>query len=246
MAVSPSLSRHWLRARKRRLHRNGSASQRVLLVWCGGGCPTTCCAVRRPVRCPTCPVSNVSGFACPVTGVRRRVTGVRFVDVQCPRVSCPRPTVGAVVGSWSELVAGGSAGERPAADRQQAPVATTGAVGHLAAWHRNPSGGRLVWAASHGLKRRDGPWFRTGRMASPARRGDVWRRTRRVARIGVVTTLSGHRVKRGAEPPGLQRLPGFIATRACGRRAAATCSERRPREADDALTCEFGGGGEGI
>jgi len=41
-------------------------------------------------------------------------------------------------------------------------------------------------------------------------------------------------------------LPGWTATCARGRSAAATCSERRQLDADGALTCGVGGGGEGI
>jgi hypothetical protein len=41
-------------------------------------------------------------------------------------------------------------------------------------------------------------------------------------------------------------LLGWTATCACGRGAAAACSERRRLDAGDALTCSVGGGGEGI
>jgi hypothetical protein len=43
-----------------------------------------------------------------------------------------------------------------------------------------------------------------------------------------------------------ENLCGWTLPRACGRSAAATCSERRPLDAGDALTCKVGGGGEGI
>jgi hypothetical protein len=45
---------------------------------------------------------------------------------------------------------------------------------------------------------------------------------------------------------GAASLLGWTATWACGRGAAAACSERRRLDAGDALTCEVGGGGEGI
>jgi hypothetical protein len=41
-------------------------------------------------------------------------------------------------------------------------------------------------------------------------------------------------------------LPSWTMTCACGRAAAATCRERRPLDASDALTCKIGGGGEGV
>ncbi len=46
--------------------------------------------------------------------------------------------------------------------------------------------------------------------------------------------------------PVSESLLGGTATRIRGRSAAATCSERHPLDADDALTCDVGGGGEGI
>jgi hypothetical protein len=52
----------------------------------------------------------------------------------------------------------------------------------------------------------------------------------------------------GPEPSRLVsgELLSWTATCARGRSAAATCSERRQFDAGDALTCWFGGGGEGI
>jgi len=51
----------------------------------------------------------------------------------------------------------------------------------------------------------------------------------------------------GAESPGRCEPSGLgCATRACGRGAAAACSEHRLLDAGDALTCSVGGGGEGI
>jgi hypothetical protein len=70
--------------------------------------------------------------------------------------------VGAVVGSWSELVGGSpllSAGERPAADgraRLGGDHETGWAPCRLA---QESAVGRLVWAAAHAWKGRDAPWF---------------------------------------------------------------------------------------
>ena len=78
------------------LHRNGSASQRVILVWW----TMSGYLLHGSSPCPvyTCPASNVS--------VVPRVSGVGSASVRCPRVSCPRRPGQRRGGSWSELVAG--------------------------------------------------------------------------------------------------------------------------------------------
>ena len=65
-------------------------------------------------------------------------------------------------------------------------------------------------------------------------------------RSEVATTLRGHRGGPGPSRLVAASLPGWTATCACGRAAAASWSERRLLDANDALTCEYGGGGEGI
>jgi hypothetical protein len=68
------------------------------------------------------------------------------------------------------------------------------------------------------------------------------------ARLGLeaATTLRGHREALGSEPSGPGGPSDWTAGQARGPSAAQTCSERRRLDADDALTCSFRGGGEGI
>jgi hypothetical protein len=96
------------------------------------------------------PVSKVSGgrvsvSTCPMTGMPLSDLRTSGVHVSHVRVRL----VGAVVGSWSELVAGQSALGRPGRGRPRtvnhAWVATTRVAGHLVGWHRNPP-----WVASSG------------------------------------------------------------------------------------------------
>jgi hypothetical protein len=111
LAVSPSPSHHWLRARKRR---------------------TTGGTVRRSSgHLRGCVVENVRmllrrSSPCPVSGVRVRCPGVRCPGVRCPRVWCPvcGPPVSTRLvsiqsalgwGSWSEPVR-----------RRQGPAVRTG------------------------------------------------------------------------------------------------------------------------
>jgi hypothetical protein len=183
----PSPSRHWLRAHKRRLHGNGSASQRVILVWCGGGCPTTATpfvALSGPrVPCPTvrCPLVrwtrvrvHVSGDGC---------AGVRYAGVRCPRVSGPPPPCRRR-GGFVERVARGadrswSAGERPAADRQPRLDGD-----HESGWApcrpaQQSAGVVSSGQPSHAWKRRDAPWFPAQPDGFARSSGSVvWRRTR--------------------------------------------------------------------
>jgi hypothetical protein len=73
--------------------------------------------------------------------------------------------------------------------------------------------------------------------ACPATRSSGWKR-----RLPSVVIMGGP----GPSRVVAESLPGWTATCARGRSAAAPCSERRPLDADGALTCEVGGGGEGI
>jgi hypothetical protein len=194
---------------------------------------------------------HVSMSTCPVTGVPvsdLRTSGARVSHVRVR-------LVGARVGSWSESAAEadrswGRPG-RPAADRRarsggdhesgwaRAGLAQESAVGRLvrAAQSRLEGEGRAVVPAQpDGL----GLLVREDCMASHQTLRSGW------GGLDAATTLSGHRVSLGPSRPAFRAFPSSIATRACGRSAAATCSERRPLEAYDALTCKFGGGGEGI
>jgi hypothetical protein len=65
-------------------------------------------------------------------------------------------------------------------------------------------------------------------------------------RSEVTTTLRGHHVRPRPSRLVAESPFSWTVTCACGRAAAATCSERRLGESDDALTCKVGGGGEGI
>jgi hypothetical protein len=234
MAVSPSPSRHRSQARKRRLQRNGSASQR-----CGGGWPTTCYAVRRPVRLSTCPVSNVSGVhvsvvACPVTGVA--VSGLRASGVRASHVRVR--LVGAVAGSWSELVAGADCSwvgqERPAADRRAGSGGDHGS-GWVSAGLAQQSAG-VAWSGlpSRGWKRGDTPWFPLGPGGlGPLMGGIGWRRSRRLARTGCGDYAQwSSREARGPSRPVFRALPVPLRPE----RAAAARPQHAMSAADDAPT----------
>jgi hypothetical protein len=117
---------------------------------------------------------HVSVSTCPVTGVPvsdMRASGVRVSHVRL------RP-VGAVVGSWSELLAGQTALGRPGRGRPRtanhAWVATTRVAGHLVGRHSNPPGssrpGSPVTPGSGGTR----PGSPHSRMASLARQGVLY------------------------------------------------------------------------
>jgi hypothetical protein len=115
------------------------------------------CLRRRSSPCPvsTCPDVQRSGVQ-GVRWIRVRVhvsgdgcAGVRSTVVRCPRVSCPPPlSASALAAPWWVRGASWSRGQtalgRPGGGRPRttnhARVATTGAVGHLAAWQSNPPG----------------------------------------------------------------------------------------------------------
>ena len=130
MAASPSPSCHRLRARKRRLHRDGSPSSgssscgvvedvRLLAT------PFVALSGVQCVRCPTCP--------CPVTGVPvsglGRLVSARLISARLisgSALSAPWWVRGANW-SWGQSALG-SAGERPAADRRACAGGDRGTV----------------------------------------------------------------------------------------------------------------------
>ena len=65
-------------------------------------------------------------------------------------------------------------------------------------------------------------------------------------RSEVATTLRGHRVRPRVESPGRCEPSGLDCDLRVRPRCGRACSERRPLDAGDALTCRVGGGGEGI
>ena len=74
----------------------------------------------------------------------------------------------------------------------------------------------------------------------------VWRRSGCVLRLEAATTLRGHRGRSRAESPGCC-VPSCLDCDLRSRpRRGRSKRERRPLDAGGALTCEVGGGGEGI
>ena len=180
----------WLRAIKRCLYGNGSASQRVILAWCVVedvrllATPFVACPVStRPVStvspCPTCPVSTrpVTGVACPVCG---RPVSARLMSTS----ACRRRWVGSSSGSAAWQTVRGSAGERsagerPAANRRARSGGDHGSGWAPLAWHRNPPGdgssGSPVTAGSGGTALVPAPAGGFGPFVGE----DMWRRIRR-------------------------------------------------------------------
>jgi hypothetical protein len=164
----------------------------------------------------------VSGVRCdrPVSAMRRP----RSV-VQCPvwTSGVPRqcPRVPASASAVSAPVTSWSASVRRAATRSEGPGA--GRPGRI----------------RERLDRLPEPaWLRVRDCLASHRTGSSgWSR-----RLRSVVIVGGPRASRRAS----ESLPGWTAAYARGRSAAANCSERRPLDAGDALTCWFGGGGEGI
>jgi hypothetical protein len=167
------------------------------------------------------------------------------MGVRCPWVPA------SAVSAWSEVVeGGGGAGSRMAGmagvgvvarrvhDRRHLPESEPGAQ----SWRRP------CWAsAGVDLDSADvvGGGFGNDKVdrvadqeAGCVRGLPVGRRAG--VRSEVATTLRGHRVRPRTEPLVAVSLPGWTATCACGRSAAAARSERRPLDAGDALTCCFG------
>jgi hypothetical protein len=206
----------------------------------GAGVQQHACLSRRPlcgVRCGRLSV-QMSGVRCPAW-----VSGVRgFPRPLCPagggegwrrgrqphgwdgrrrrgRLPCPRPV-----------------GRRPS--RSLAVEAGPGLLGQ--------GRGRL------GLGRRS--WAVVGQWLGRPRGRPGWAGWARGSPVGGEPGCAARRRLRWVVivcGPGPSRLVaasllGWTATCACGRGAAAACSERRLLDADDALTCEVGGGGEGI
>jgi hypothetical protein len=204
-------------------------------VWCG--CPASrvpvhAAAVRCPVR-----ASERPGVRCPAW-----VSSVRGF----PRPLCPTGRLWR--GRWGRQPHGwdGRRGRRPCPRPvRRLPGSEPGGRG----WRRPcwASGGvGLDFAVVVGAGRGSGWVDRVGDRDGLDGRGDrplVASRgcaAKRRLRCVVIVCGSG---------PGrlvAASLLGWAATCACGRGAAAECSERRRLDAGDALTCGFGGGGEGI
>jgi hypothetical protein len=206
----------------------------------GAGVQHHACLSTRPlsgVRCGPLSV-QMSGVRCPAW-----VSGVRGF----PRQLCPAGRLwrggGGQAAAW--LGWPGSAWS-PALSTASSSAARVGPGGRGCAGLLGQRRGPL------GLGRHRGRWLR-------------WWRGRPRGRPGLAGWARGSPV--GGEPgcaarwrlrsvvivcgPGPVRLVaasllGWAATCACGRGAAAACSERRLLDAGDALTCWFGGGGEGI
>jgi hypothetical protein len=164
----------------------------------------------------------------PVSGVRVTVRCPR----RCPRIRCPMSGCGrpSVPGSGVRAFASASA--------VSAPVTSWSAsVQRAATRPGGPGSGRPAVSANGTTIGLSQGGFCSGLSGVAA---DACSGCRRRPRS--VVTVEG---------PGPSRLiaaslPSWTATCACGRSAAATSGERRPLDADDALTCEVGGGGEGI
>jgi hypothetical protein len=224
------------------------------------------------LRCPQpasgvqCPVRADSVHACPSTrplsGVRCRRLSVQVSGVRCPAWASgvrgfPRPLC--PTGVWS---GGWRWGRQPdgwdgwdgRGRRGRPPVSTTGSSSsaQVGTWRPRPAQAVLgpaeasawTWPSS---------WEVVGsgevdRVAEQDRPDGCEDRSLvgEPVRREVATTLRGHRGRLRAGSPGRCEPPGWTATWPCGRAAAASCSERRPLDAGDALTCEVGGGGEGI
>jgi hypothetical protein len=214
--------------------------------------PSSACPHPRPAAGVQCPVRTSSLHAClstrPVSRVRCGCLSVRVSGVRCPCIPA------SAVSDRGEVVeGGGGAGSRVAGWPESACSPAVSTTGSSEPGDRGCSG-RAGPGEGVGLDSA----VVVGGCAAGAR-STAWPTERRHARedrplVGeragvrseVTTTLRGHHV--GPRPSRLvaASLRGWTATRACGRAAAATCSERRPLEADGALTCEVGGGGEGI
>jgi hypothetical protein len=220
--------------------RVGVLGQRpVSSVWCG--CP----AARVPV--------HAAAVRCPVRAserpdVRRPVSSV---GVRCPRV--PASTV-----SGREVVEGWRRGRHPHGwdgRRRRGRLSCPRPVG------RRPSRSLAVEAGPGllgqgrgrlGLGRRS--WAVVGQWLGRPRGRPGWAGWARGSPVGGEPGCAARRRLRWVVimcGPGPSRLVaasllGWTATCACGRGAAAACGECRLLEAGDALTCEIGGGGEGI
>ena len=219
--------------------------------------------------------TSSASVRCPVSGASDQCPHlpVHGTDVQCPvraserpGVRCPAPGVGvrclcvaasAVSGRSEVLERGGGAGSRTAGMAGVGVVACGVHDRLVVCPGRNltveAGAGRAgpaeasAWvdlATAHHLPRpRPSPAWptRMGRM-----RARIALRWGSRVRSEVATTLRGHRGGPGPSRLVAASLPGWTATCACGRAAAASWSERRLLDANDALTCEYGGGGEGI
>jgi hypothetical protein len=222
---------------------------------------TSSANVQCPVSSVRCPVRASSVHAClstrPLSSVRFGHLSVQVSGVQCPGsgVRCPRAPASAV--SDREAVErGGEAGSR-IAGMAGISVVTTSVYDRLLDYRIGTWRSRLAHAVLGqrrrrlGLGRRPGSWlteagstsWRPRRSRMRARIARCWERGSAARwRLRFVVIVSGL----GPSRLVAAGVPGWTASCACGRSAAATCGERRPLEADDALTCGFRGGGEGI
>jgi hypothetical protein len=220
-------------------------------------------SVRRPVSGASISASSVrcerpaSTCACP--GGRSPVSGAsERPGVRRPAVRCPsgRPTS---MRSRVPPCPTGMWGRRRRAGSRMAGMAGVGVVARrihdrlvvCPSRARSSRPAQVVldqrrWRL--GLGRRRVRWLGTGeadqkrldaREERPLVRGLGCAARRRLRSVVIVCGPGPGRLAAAS-------LPGCTATCGCGRGAAATCSERRPLEAGDALTCEVGGGGEGI
>jgi hypothetical protein len=252
--------------RRSAVHRNTVGGQRAAPGRGGpggadAGRASSPCPRPRPASGVQCPVRASSVHAClstrplssvrcgrlsvQLSGVQRGASGVRAL----PRPRCPtgvrswRAAVGRAaawlgwpgsawspavsttdsssvcVGTWRSRLAQAVLGQRGVGFDLPVVVGGGWAVAASTAW---PTGGGR-------MRTRIARWV--GEPGCVAR----WR----LRSVVIVCGLGPSRLVAAS-------LPCWTATCACGRGAAAACSERRPLEAGDALTCEVGGGGEGI
>jgi hypothetical protein len=254
LAGDPPLSRHGCQAPRALSQGTRLGVQRAAVGRGGPGGPdagrafVTVSTSSASVRCPVSGADNVHGCLStrPVSSVRCGRLSVRVSAVRCPGEGCPvsvRSRVRCVRpggrGEWrwagstaamAGLVVARSVHD-PLLDPQSRNLAIDPGAGLLGQRRR-----RL------GLGRRCGKWLSSDQVhlvaaEEPDAREDrprVGERGRAARwRLRCVVIVSGLGLSRLAAAG----LPGWAATCACGRGAAATCSERRPLDADDALTC---------
>jgi hypothetical protein len=175
---------------------------------------------RRPVRV----VGRVhaSGVRCPVSAVTVQCPRTRCPRVRCPMSECGRPA--SRVGVRAFRVRCVCAGDLRTA---------SSAAGNRTARRARP--GRPAVSRERLDHLPEPQW--PSSPACLATRSSGWKR-----RLPSVVIMGGP----GPSRLVAESLPGWTGTCARGRSAAATCSERRRLDAGDALTCCYGGGGEGI
>jgi len=213
-------------------------------------CPRPASGVRcgRPASTRACPRDAVQ---CPVRasgrpGVRRPAwaSGVRAI----PRPRCPTGMRSWTGGGGQAAAWPGGPGSawsprcsRPA---RRLPGSEPGGRGwRRPCWASGGIGLDLAVVVAGGWAVAGSPAWptRIGRMRARIARWQVSRGAQRGSDYAPWSSCEARLSRLVAASP-----PGWTATCACGRAAAATCSERRPLAAGDALTCDVGGGGEGI